>query len=108
MKLRPDRTYIFVGGLGGLGQATARFLAENGARNIIFFSRSAEEVADRHPEYFEELRALGCTVHAISGSVNEMTDVVNMINSANTPVGGVLQAAMVLQVRVHYLMLASL
>ncbi|KAF6833041.1 Lovastatin diketide synthase LovF 1 [Colletotrichum plurivorum] len=101
MNLRPDKTYVFVGGLGGLGQAIARFLAENGARNIIFFSRSAEKVADCHPEYFEELRALGCTVHAVSGSINEMTDVVNMINSTNTPIAGVLQAAMVLQTAVN-------
>ncbi|KAJ0322305.1 hypothetical protein Brms1b_002104 [Colletotrichum noveboracense] len=94
---RSDRTYVFVGGLGGLGQATARFLVELGARELIFFSRSAEQSAKGHPEYFEELRALGCNVKAISGSVNAMDDVAKMVQSANRPIAGLLQAAMVLQ-----------
>ncbi|KAJ5007470.1 Highly reducing polyketide synthase gloL [Colletotrichum sp. SAR 10_66] len=50
-----------------------------------------------HPEYFEELRALGCIVQAISGSVNAMDDVAKMVHSANRPIAGLLQAAMVLQ-----------
>ncbi|KAH0423585.1 hypothetical protein CcaCcLH18_12055 [Colletotrichum camelliae] len=97
MACRSDRTYVFVGGLGGLGQATARFLVERGARELIFFSRSAEQSAKSHPEYFEELRALGCTVRAISGSVNDTNDVVNVVHSAKRPIAGLLQAAMVLQ-----------
>ncbi|KAF4424085.1 Highly reducing polyketide synthase gloL [Colletotrichum fructicola] len=97
MTCRSDRTYVFVGGLGGLGQATARFLVERGARELIFFSRSAEQSAKGHPEYFEELRAFGCVVQAISGSVNDMDDVAKMVHSANRPIAGLLQAAMVLQ-----------
>lgn len=98
MVLRPDRTYIIVGGVGGLGQATARFLVERGARNLIFFSRSAEEFAKGHPEYFGELEFLGCKAQAVSGSVDDMADVVKMVNTSTTPVGGILHAAMVLQV----------
>ncbi|TID07622.1 Compactin diketide synthase mokB [Colletotrichum higginsianum] len=97
MVLRPDRTYIIVGGVGGLGQATARFLVERGARNLIFFSRSAEEFAKGHPEYFGELDFLGCKAQAVSGSVDDMADVVKMVNTSTTPVGGILHAAMVLQ-----------
>ncbi|KAL0933322.1 Lovastatin diketide synthase LovF 1 [Colletotrichum truncatum] len=97
MNLHPDRTYVFVGGFGGLGQATARYLAEHGARHLIFFSRSAEESAVEFPEYVEELQALGCTVQAISGSVDEIADVMKVVSSARTPIAGVLQAAMVLQ-----------
>lgn len=96
MALRSDRTYVIVGGLGGLGQATGRFLIEKGARHLIFFSRSATDVA--HSVYFKELEFLGCTVQAVSGSVNEITDVVRMVDSATTPIAGVLHAAMVLQV----------
>ncbi|KAJ0158655.1 Lovastatin diketide synthase LovF, partial [Colletotrichum tanaceti] len=97
MVLRPDRTYIIVGGVGGLGQATARFLVDRGARNLIFFSRSAEEFAKGHPEYFGELAFLGCEAQAVSGSVDDMEDVVKMVNTSTTPVGGILHAAMVLQ-----------
>jgi glutamyl-tRNA reductase len=96
--LRLDRTYVIIGGLGGLGQATARFLVERGARHLIFFSRSADELAKCHPEYFKELNFLGCRVQAISGSVNEKADVVRLFESAHTPVAGILHAAMVLQV----------
>ncbi|GKT45747.1 highly reducing polyketide synthase gloL [Colletotrichum spaethianum] len=97
MVLRPDRAYIIVGGVGGLGQATARFLVERGARNLIFFSRSAEEIAKTQPGYFKELEYLGCKVQVISGSVDEMADVVKMVDSSTAPVAGVLHAAMVLQ-----------
>lgn len=96
--LRSNRTYVIIGGLGGLGQATARFLVEKGARHLIFFSRSAEELAKCHPEYFKELNFLGCEVQAISGSVNEMADVVRLVESAHTLIAGILHAAMVLQV----------
>ncbi|TDZ61131.1 Highly reducing polyketide synthase gloL [Colletotrichum trifolii] len=95
--LRPDRTYVFVGGLGGLGQAAARFLVERGARDLIFFSRSAEETAESHPGYFEELRAMGCNVQAVSGSVSDVDDVAKVVGLAASPIAGIMQAAMVLQ-----------
>lgn len=38
---RSDRTYLLVGGLGGLGRAPATWMAENGARSLVFLSRSA-------------------------------------------------------------------
>lgn len=96
--LRPDRTYLFVGGLGGLGQSIATFFAEKGARYITFLSRSAEAFAKSNPDYFKELESLGCHVQAISGSINDMADVQKAFNSAVKPIAGVLQAAMVLKV----------
>jgi acyl transferase domain-containing protein/NAD(P)-dependent dehydrogenase (short-subunit alcohol dehydrogenase family)/acyl carrier protein len=39
--LRPDATYLISGGLGGLGQATARHLVERGARTLALVGRSA-------------------------------------------------------------------
>ncbi|KAK1594233.1 LOW QUALITY PROTEIN: beta-ketoacyl synthase domain-containing protein [Colletotrichum navitas] len=97
ISLRHDRTYIIVGGAGGLGQATGRFLVERGARDLIFFSRSAEEASKIQPQYFTELEYLGCRVQAISGSVDRMADVVRMMDSVSSPIAGVLNAAMVLQ-----------
>ncbi|OHE91655.1 beta-ketoacyl synthase domain-containing protein [Colletotrichum orchidophilum] len=99
--LRSDRTYVIVGGLGGLGQATARFLVEKGARHLIFFSRSAAAFSNSQPAYVSELQFLGCAVQAIPGSVSNMADVVRMVGSATTPIAGVLHAAMVLQ-DVHF------
>jgi hypothetical protein len=97
MVLRGDRTYVFAGGLGGLGQSIATYLAEKGARHLIFFSRSATNFADSNPEFFKELESLGCKAQVISGSINDMCDVQKVIASAANPIAGVLQAAMVLQ-----------
>lgn len=98
LRLRGDRTYIFAGGLGGLGQSIATYLAELGARHLIFFSRSADKFAESNPELGRELESLGCHVQFIGGSIIQLQDVEKVISSAVNPVGGVLQAAMVLQV----------
>ncbi|KAI0201376.1 polyketide synthase [Astrocystis sublimbata] len=39
-RLNHDFTYVIVGGLGGLGQAIARWVVERGARHLILLSRS--------------------------------------------------------------------
>ncbi|KAI0153141.1 hypothetical protein GGR57DRAFT_146248 [Xylariaceae sp. FL1272] len=39
VKFRSDGSYVLAGGLGGIGRAIARWMAKNGARNIIFISR---------------------------------------------------------------------
>lgn len=96
-RLHPDRTYVFVGGLGGLGQAIARFLVEKGARHLIFFSRSAKGATEKYSDYIKELEHQGCNVQAISGDVSIIDDVRKMVAAATHPIGGVLHAAMVLQ-----------
>ena len=96
--LRGDRTYLFAGGLGGLGQSIATYLVEKGARYLIFFSRSAHTFADSSPYFFKELESLGCNVQAISGSINDIQDVQEAVLSAATPIAGVLHASMVLRV----------
>jgi hypothetical protein len=96
--LRHDRTYVFAGGLGGLGQSIATYLAEKGARHLLFFSRSATQFAESNPAFFEELGSLGCSTQVVSGNINNRADVEKAVASATNPVAGVLQAAMVLQV----------
>jgi len=95
----PDKAYLLIGGLGGIGWAAARWLVEKGARHLVFFSRSAATSLDQHPEYLAELKAQGCTVQAVSGRVEEMEDVERAVKAAPRPIAGVLQAAMVLEVR---------
>nr|ALQ32761.1 putative polyketide synthase [Fusarium aywerte] len=41
LELDSSASYLLVGGLGGLGQAVARHLVEQGARRLVFMSRSA-------------------------------------------------------------------
>jgi KR domain len=96
-KLRPDRTYLFVGGLGGLGRSIAAWLTELGVKHITFFSRSAGSIR-QDDSFVKELAAAGCAVTTISGSVCDYNDVVQATKATSLPVGGVLQASMVLNV----------
>lgn len=97
IKLRQDRTYLFIGGLGGLGRSVATLLVEHGARHLAFFSRSAGETPMDDP-FIKELESQNVSVQLYSGSVYNETDVQNTIQSLPLPVGGVLQASMVLEV----------
>jgi NAD(P)-dependent dehydrogenase (short-subunit alcohol dehydrogenase family) len=55
LSLRPDATYLLVGGLGGLGRSLATRIAARGARYIVFTSRSVAQ----KPEAQELLAKLG-------------------------------------------------
>jgi len=95
MRLSPDKAYLLVGGLGGLGRSVASWFVENGARSIIFLSRSAGNIPKDDP-YFRELEAQGCTVHAVSGDVRKITDIRSAILGSKKAIGGIIQASMVL------------
>ncbi|KAL3453049.1 hypothetical protein BJX65DRAFT_302946 [Aspergillus insuetus] len=93
--LRPDRAYLFVGGLGGLGRSVSTWLTEHGARHLVFLSPSAGTVREDDP-LLVELTAVGCTTTRVSGSVSNIHDVHNAIHAAGIPIAGVLNACMVL------------
>ena len=94
---RSDRSYLLAGGLGGLGRAVANWMVENGARHLIFLSRSAKE-GPHTRDFLEEVRSQGCQVQLIAGSVSRMTDVELAIRSAVVPIAGVINMSMVLKV----------
>jgi NADPH:quinone reductase-like Zn-dependent oxidoreductase len=94
---RPDVSYLLVGGLGGLGQAVATWMAERGAKHLIFLSRSAG-VSDAHQEFLNELHAMGCAAQTFAGSVANIEDVKKVVRDADKPIIGVLQMSMVLRV----------
>lgn len=95
--LRPDVSYLSIGGLGGLGRSIASWMVERGARHLIFFSRSAGSVTSEDP-YIQELAARGCSVQTFSGSITSLADVKKVVASAAKPIAGILQASMVLNV----------
>ena len=97
LTLRPDVSYLMIGGLGGLGQAISTWMAESGAKNLIFLSRSAGKT-EAHKSYFKELETMGCSVQAFAGSVSVLADVENVVKNATMPIGGVMQMSMVLRV----------
>lgn len=102
--LRPDVSYLMIGGLGGLRKAVSTWMAENGAKNLIFLSRSAGKT-DAHKAYFKELAVVGCSVQVFAGSVSELADVEDLVKNATMPIGGVIQMSMVLRVSISKSML---
>ena len=97
LALDPKGSYLLAGGLGGLGRSIATWMVENGARSLIFLSRSAG-LSDSDPAFFEELTSMGCVVSAVAGKTQNMEDVMRAISSAPTSIKGVIQLAMVLRV----------
>ncbi|KAI1359407.1 polyketide synthase [Xylaria arbuscula] len=93
--LDPHATYLLVGGSKGLGASIATWLVEQGARNLTFLSRSAG-LGSESKTLFAELKAMGCAVSAVAGSVDDLEDVQAAISSSGKLVKGVFQLAMVL------------
>ena len=97
IRFQSDACYVLSGGLGGLGRVVSSWMVENGARSILFISRSAKESPDTTP-FFDELRAQGCEVLAFSGSVSNLDDVGAAIELATRPIRGVMQMSAVMRV----------
>ncbi|RDW89916.1 type I polyketide synthase [Aspergillus mulundensis] len=93
---RGDRSYLLVGGMGGLGRAIATWMAAYGAKNIIFLSRSAGKGGD-DPAFIEESRLMGCEVQAFAGDVADDKLVNEVVATATAPIAGVMQMAMILR-----------
>ncbi|RDW76674.1 type I polyketide synthase [Aspergillus mulundensis] len=98
-KLRPDASYLLVGGVGGLGRSLANWMVEHGAKNLILLSRSAGK--QNSSPFINQLRAAGCRVAAISCDVSDENDLDRALTTASTlglpAIRGVIQGAMVLQ-----------
>lgn len=96
--MKDDQTYLVVGGLGGIGKAIIRHLADLGAKQIAILSRSGVD-SESKIELVKEMREAGVNLIIQQGSVTEVDD----IKKLNGHVGkrtirGVIQGAMVLQV----------
>ena len=91
-----DGTYLVSGGLGGFGLATARWLADRGARHLVLLSRSGVPrgpVAD-----LDELRELAdVRVERVDvADTAALADVLERVRAELPPLRGIVHAAMVL------------
>ncbi|PWY90345.1 polyketide synthase [Aspergillus sclerotioniger CBS 115572] len=93
-----DATYIIVGGLGGIGQYIALWMADHGARNFLFLSRQGSH----HPQasvVFEDLSAKGAQATAYQCDISDGEQVERAFRQCSVelpPVKGIMQAAMLL------------
>jgi NADPH:quinone reductase-like Zn-dependent oxidoreductase/NAD(P)-dependent dehydrogenase (short-subunit alcohol dehydrogenase family) len=99
LKLDPSGTYLFVGGLGGLGRSLAREFVECGAKNIAFISRSGDSSAEARA-VVEELSTRGAQVKTYRGDISNTQSFLASMSQCTQdlpPVKGVIQMAMVLR-----------
>ncbi|KAF9886514.1 hypothetical protein FE257_011421 [Aspergillus nanangensis] len=96
LRFSPDVSYLLVGGVGGLGASISRWMVRNGAKNLVYLSRSAGTSA-KCRALISELEAMGCRARAVTGSVANAKDVQKAIASCTKPLAGVFQMAMVLR-----------
>ena len=95
--LRPDSTYLVTGGLGGIGCAVARWLAERGAGAIVLNGR-------RNPDpeaesVIHELREAGTDVQVAIADITDVSAVkvmLDQIDQGPKPLGGVIHSVGVL------------
>ncbi|KAL2194014.1 KR domain-containing protein, partial [Corynascus similis CBS 632.67] len=89
----PEKTYLMIGCLGGLGWSISKWMVKCGARKFVFVGRSG---TDRKPAKLlvEDLEASSAEVTVVRRDVSVYSDVQTAVAAINGPVGGVVQAAM--------------
>jgi len=95
--IQPVATYLITGGLGALGLATARWLAQRGARHLLLVARRAP--TEVQATAIAELEALGCRVDVESLDVADaqaVRDLLARIAADGRPLHGIVHAAGVL------------
>lgn len=100
LSFKPNASYLLVGGLGALGRAVSTWMAERGAKNLVYLSRSAGKTADDQA-FIAELETLGCAAQTFPGDASVLGDVKRAVEGANFPIAGILQMTMVLRVWKH-------
>lgn len=96
-QFHPDKAYVLIGCLGGLGRSLSKWMFDRGARKFVFMGRTG---TDRAPAraLVDDLEKTGAEVLVLRGNVSETKDVERGFAQIKDPIGGVLQAAMGLAV----------
>nr|WP_242431801.1 type I polyketide synthase [Burkholderia ambifaria] len=97
LRLDPHAAYLIVGGTGGLGFATARWMIERGARHLTLASRGGALSAAMQAEADRWRDALGAEVSVARCDVTDgaaLDDLIDEIERRGAPLKGVLHSAM--------------
>ena len=90
------KTYLLVGGLGGIGRTLAEWMFRRGARKLAFLSRSGTQRADAKATV-DWLKAREVHVSVFTGDVADSNVVNQCVQTMGTSLAGIFQAAMVLR-----------
>ena len=100
-KLRPEGSYVIVGGQGGLGRAICLWMARHGAKSIVVPSPSgSSKPSTQHLS--QKLSQVGTQLRAISCDISDKKQVESAFAACSRelpPVRGVIQAALILKVK---------
>ncbi|OTA63674.1 polyketide synthase [Hypoxylon sp. EC38] len=89
----PNKSYLMIGCLGGLGRSISKWMVSRGARSLVFLGRSGL----KRPEakmHVDDLSRRGVHIEIVQGDVSNYDDVEKTIQQAPFPIGGVIHAAM--------------
>jgi NADPH:quinone reductase-like Zn-dependent oxidoreductase len=95
--LREDGTYLVTGGLGGLGLALARWLAQHGARHLVLTGRSAP--TDEASAALQEIEQAGVRIEVRRSDIScreQVAELLAFISDDLPPLRGVFHLAGVL------------
>ncbi|KAI0016815.1 hypothetical protein F4780DRAFT_797307 [Xylariomycetidae sp. FL0641] len=103
-RLREDASYLIAGGLGGLGRAIMKWMADRGAKHLIIPSRSGP-TSKAARDVIAELTDRGVHVYAPKCDVSSAASLTQALQAAGAgagdndtpPIRGCINAAMVLQ-----------
>ncbi|KAK5987499.1 Hybrid PKS-NRPS synthetase pynA [Cladobotryum mycophilum] len=91
-----SKTYLLVGGLGGLGRTLSQWMVRKGATKLAFLSRSGADKPEAKAT-IDWLAERGVEANVYRGDVSKFADVKDCIDQIGSSLAGVFQAAMVLQ-----------
>ncbi len=93
----PAGAHVIVGGTGGFGLSTARWLIERGARRLVLISRSGQPSAgDRH--LLEKLQASGARIDVVAVDATDRGALAKELSHIrrHSSIRGIVHAAMVI------------
>ncbi|KAK8102456.1 hypothetical protein PG984_015602 [Apiospora sp. TS-2023a] len=92
-RLSPDKSYLMIGCLGGLGRSLSRWMLGRGARKFVFVGRSGIDKPSAR-RIVEDLTSAGAECQVVRGDVVNYADVKKAVDAVPGKIGGVVQAAM--------------
>ncbi|KAM0333322.1 hypothetical protein ACHAQA_001983 [Verticillium albo-atrum] len=90
------KTYLLVGGLGGLGRTLAQWMVRKGATKLAFLSRSGADKPEAQATV-DWLVERGIEAAVYRGDVSRSAHVQDCVAKIGSSLGGIFQAAMVLR-----------
>ncbi|MDF3294138.1 SDR family NAD(P)-dependent oxidoreductase [Streptomyces silvisoli] len=94
--LSTEATYLVTGGLSGFGAATARWLADRGARHLALVSRRGDQSPEA-PALLADLAGRGVHAHAYTADITDpeaLHHVARAIDASGHPLRGIAHCAM--------------